>query len=64
MSTCVYLLINDHSSAMSPITVFANTIHSDNGCIVGPIFLNIHFSGIVTPLPSRIVHFSISFYFL
>jgi len=49
------------SSAMSPITVFIETVRSDDGCIVEPIFLNIHFSGIVTLLPSRIVCFCVDF---
>lgn len=49
---------------MSPITVFADTIRSDDGCIIEPIFLNIHFSGVVTLLPSRVVRFSADFDFL
>ncbi|KAI9455421.1 hypothetical protein HD554DRAFT_2042798 [Boletus coccyginus] len=39
---------------MSPITVFAETVRSDNRCIVESIFLNIHFSGIVILLPSHV----------
>ena len=52
------------SSAISPVTVFTDTIHSeDDGYIVEPIFLNIHFTGIITLLPSCIVHLSVDFNF-
>ncbi|KAI9458535.1 hypothetical protein HD554DRAFT_2042091 [Boletus coccyginus] len=42
------------SLAMSSITVFAETVHSNDRCIIKSIFLNIHFSGIVTLLPSHV----------
>ena len=44
---------------MSPVTVFANTVSSDDGWIIEPIFLNVHVSGVVTLLPSCIVSFSV-----
>ena len=44
---------------MSPVTVFADTVSSDDGWVVEPIFLNVHFSGVVTLLPSRVVSFSV-----
>lgn len=49
---------------MLPITIFADTVHSDDGYIIEPIFLNICFSGIVALLPSRIVCFGLNLDFL
>ena len=53
--------VSSLSSAMSPITIFADTVRFDDGCVVEPIFLDIHFSGIVTLLPSRVVRSSVDF---
>ena len=48
---------------MPPITILTDTVHSDDGSIVKPPFLTIHFSGAVTTfLPSHVVSFSVNFH--